>query len=152
VALEFGLARWRPERGETTGAKDWWLSPWRGHQRETDMLKTSYCDVVEHLGTWHPTDRWPTPVSLSEPAVSQADTAAGAEQCLKLIRGEDLFTPRRYLGTDEHESPRRRESRRGGRQRQGALHLESSSVTVLSEQHSEHLTERFTAPRSPTFM
>jgi hypothetical protein len=152
VALEFVMARWRPERGESTGAKDWWLSPWRGHRRQTDTLKTSYCDVVEHLGTWQPIDRWPTPVSLSEPAVSQVDTATGAEQCLKLIRGEDLFTPRRYPGTGEHKSPWRCKSRRGGRRWQGALHLGSSSVTVLSEHHSEHLTARFAAPRSSIFL
>jgi hypothetical protein len=79
--------------------------------------------VVEHLGTWQPIDRRPTPVSLSEPAVSQADTAAGVEQCLKLIRGEDLFTPRRYPGTSGHESHRRRESRREGHRRQGELNL-----------------------------
>jgi hypothetical protein len=45
-----------------------------------------------------------------------------------LIHGEDLFTPRRYPGTNGHESHRRRESRRGGRRRQGALHLWSYSV------------------------
>jgi hypothetical protein len=60
--------------------------------------KANYCDVVEHLGTWQPINRRPTPVSLSEPAVSQADTAAGAEQCLKLIRGEDLFHPEALSG------------------------------------------------------
>jgi hypothetical protein len=91
-------------------------------------------------------------VSLSEPAVSQADMAAGAEECLTLIRGEDLFNPMRYPGTGEHKSPRRRESRREGRRRQGALHLGSSLVTVLSEHHSEHLTTRFAAPRSPIFL
>jgi hypothetical protein len=85
--------------------------------------KASYCDVVEHLGTWQPIDRRPTPVSLSEPAMSQADTAAGAEQCLKLIHGEDLFIPRRYPGTSGHESHHRRESRRGGRRRQGEQNL-----------------------------
>jgi hypothetical protein len=41
----------------------------------------------------------------------------------KLIRGEDLFTTKRYPGTGEHESPRRHESRRKGHRRQGALHL-----------------------------
>ena len=76
--------------------------------------KASYCDVVEHLGTWQPIDRPPTPVSLSEPAVSQANTVAGVEQCLKLICSEDLFTPRRYLGSSGHESHRRRESKHGG--------------------------------------
>jgi hypothetical protein len=39
--------------------------------------KALYCDVVEHQGTWQPINRRPTPASLSEPAVSQADTAAG---------------------------------------------------------------------------
>jgi hypothetical protein len=33
VALEFGMARWRPERGESTGARDVWLSPRQGHRR-----------------------------------------------------------------------------------------------------------------------
>jgi hypothetical protein len=85
--------------------------------------KASYCDVVEDLCTWQPINRWPTSVSLSEPVVSQADTATRAEQCLKLIRGEDLFTPRHYPGTSGHESHHQRESRRGGRRRQGALHM-----------------------------
>jgi hypothetical protein len=62
-------------------------------------------------------------MSLSELAVSQADTAARAEQCLKLIRGEDLFIPRRYPGTSGHESHCQREFRRGGRRRQGELNL-----------------------------
>jgi hypothetical protein len=64
-----------------------------------EQAKASYCDVVEHLGTWQLIDRRTTPMSLFEPAVSQADTAARAEQCLKLIRGEDLFTPRCYPGS-----------------------------------------------------
>jgi hypothetical protein len=85
--------------------------------------KASYCYVVEHLGTWQPINRQPTLVSLSEPALSQADTTIGAEHCLKLILGEDLFTPRRYPGTSGHESHRQREFRHGGRRRQGALHL-----------------------------
>jgi hypothetical protein len=82
--------------------------------------KASYCDVVEHLGMWKLINRLPTPVSLSEPAVNQADTAAGAEQCLKLIRGEDLFTVRRCPGTSGLESHRRCESRREGRRRKGS--------------------------------
>jgi hypothetical protein len=99
----------------------------------TGHARASHCDEVLCLGTWHPSGRRLTPVSLSEPTVSQADTAAGTEQCLKLTRGEDLFTPRRYPGTSEHESPQQRESRRGGHRRQGALHLGSSSVTVPLE-------------------
>jgi hypothetical protein len=50
------------------------------------------------------------------------------EQCLKLIRGGELFTTKRYPGTGEHESPRRRESRRRSHRRQGALHQRSRSV------------------------
>jgi hypothetical protein len=99
----------------------------------TRHARASHCDEVLRLGTWHPSGRRLTPVSLSEPAVSQADTTAGTEQCLKLICGEDLFTPRHYPGTSEHRSPRRRESRHGRRRRQGALHLGSSSVTVPLE-------------------
>jgi hypothetical protein len=75
--------------------------------------KASYCDMVEHLGTWQPIDRWPTPVSLSEPAVSQADTAAGAEQWLKFILNAIFLTPSSYLHSAEHESRRWRESGRG---------------------------------------
>jgi hypothetical protein len=52
----------------------------------------------------------------------------GQNSGFELIRGEDLFTTRRYPGTGEHESPRRRESRRRGHQQQGALHLRSRSV------------------------
>jgi hypothetical protein len=33
--------------------------------------KASYCDVVEHLGTWHPIGRRPTPARLSGPAVGK---------------------------------------------------------------------------------
>jgi hypothetical protein len=99
----------------------------------TGHARASHYDEVLCLGMWHPSGRWLTPVSLSEPVVSHAYMAAGTEQCLKLIRGEDLFTPRRYSGTSEHESPRRCESRRGGRRWQGALHLGSSSVNVPLE-------------------
>jgi hypothetical protein len=38
--------------------------------------KVSYCDVVEHQGTWHPIDMRPTPGSLSEPVVRQGGTTA----------------------------------------------------------------------------
>jgi hypothetical protein len=73
----------------------------------------SYCDVVEHLGTWQPIDRRPTPVSLSEPTVSQADTAAGAEQWPKFILNTIFLTPSSYLHSAEHESRCRHESERG---------------------------------------
>jgi hypothetical protein len=53
--------------------------------------KTSYCDVVEHLGTW------PTPVNLSGPAVRQGGVRRPAPG---LIRDEDLFTLKRYPTTN----------------------------------------------------
>jgi hypothetical protein len=108
VAHEFGMARWRPERGESSGAKDWWLSPWRGHRRPTNMLMMSYCDVVEHLGTWRTVDRRPTPASLSESAVSQANTAAEAKQWPKIILNAIFLTPSSYLYSVEHEAQGRR--------------------------------------------
>jgi hypothetical protein len=75
--------------------------------------KASYCDVVEHLGTWQLIDRRPTPVSLSEPAVSQADTVAGAEQWPKFILNAIFLTPSSYPHSAEHESRCRREFERG---------------------------------------
>jgi hypothetical protein len=32
VALEFGMACWRPERKKVTSTRDVWLSPWQGHR------------------------------------------------------------------------------------------------------------------------
>jgi hypothetical protein len=39
VALEFGMAHWRPERGKSTGARDVWLSPWQAYRRRTNYLE-----------------------------------------------------------------------------------------------------------------
>jgi hypothetical protein len=75
--------------------------------------KASYCNVVEHLGTWQLIDRRPTPVSLSEPAVSQADTVARVEQWPKFILNTIFLTPSSYPHSTEHESRRRREFERG---------------------------------------
>jgi hypothetical protein len=61
-------------------------------------------------------------------AAGSSGHVLGRNSGFELIRGEDIFTTRRYPGTGEHKSPRRRESRRRGRQRQGALHLRSRSV------------------------
>jgi hypothetical protein len=54
--------------------------------------KAIHCDVVEHLGTWHPSGRWPTPARLSGPAMRQVGTAARAKQCPKLIPSARFFT------------------------------------------------------------
>jgi hypothetical protein len=78
----------------------------------TGYARASHCDEVLCLGTWHPSSRRLTPVSLSEPAVSQADTVAGAEQCHKLILSARFFTEERYPCSTGRESRRQRESGR----------------------------------------
>jgi hypothetical protein len=76
----------------------------------TRHAKASHCDVVEHLGTWHPSGRRPTPARLSGPAVRQVGTAARAEQCPKLIPSARFFTRDRYPRSTGRESRRRHES------------------------------------------
>jgi hypothetical protein len=49
-------------------------------------------------------------VILSEPAMSQADTVAEAEQWLKFILNAIFLTPSSYLHSAEHESRRWRVS------------------------------------------
>ena len=71
------------------------------------MGNTSYCDVVRYQGTWRAVDRRPTPAILSEPAVSQADTATGAEQWPKFILNAIFPTPSSYQYSIEHESEHR---------------------------------------------
>jgi hypothetical protein len=121
MAHEFEMARWRPERGESTVARNWWLSPWRAPRRSTDMRNTSYCDVVRHLSTWRAVDRRPTPAILSEPAVSQADTVAGVEQWPKFILKAIFTTPSNYQYSIEHESQRLARTRAHGHRRRGSL-------------------------------
>jgi hypothetical protein len=125
VAREFEMARWRPKRGESTVARNWWLSRWRAHRRSTDMRNTSYCDVVRHLGTWRAVDRWPTPAILYEPAVSQADTAAGVEQWPKFILKAIFTTPSNYQYFVEHESQHLARIRAHGRRRRGSLNQQT---------------------------
>jgi hypothetical protein len=57
-------------------------------------------------------DSWLTPVSSSKSAMSQADTAAGVKHWLKFIRKAIFTTPSNYQYSVEHESHRRRQSRR----------------------------------------
>jgi hypothetical protein len=54
--------------------------------------KVSYCDIVEHLGTWPSRGRRPTSVRLSGPAVKQVGTAASPMTTPRLIQHQDLFT------------------------------------------------------------
>jgi hypothetical protein len=96
--------------GRVTGT---WLSWHFTVARQPTMIgqaKASHCDEVLLLGTWHPSGRRLTPARLSGPAVRQADTAAGAEQCLKLIVSTRFFTEDHYPRSTECESRRRRES------------------------------------------
>jgi hypothetical protein len=78
----------------------------------TGHARVSHHDEVLRLGTWHSSGRRLTPVSLSEPAMSQADTAAEAEQCLKLILSARFFTEERYPCSTGRELRRRCESGR----------------------------------------
>jgi hypothetical protein len=103
--------------------------------------KASYSDVVEHLGTWHPIGRRPTPVNLSGPAVRQGGGGTAANPWSHSRRRS--FHPEALSDHQRHKSHRPRESRRGGRQRQGALHQQSSSVTIQSEHYRVCLTEPF---------
>jgi hypothetical protein len=56
-----------------------------------EHAKASHCDVVEHLGTWHPSDRRLTPARLSGPAVRQGGTTARAKQSPELIPSARFF-------------------------------------------------------------
>jgi hypothetical protein len=78
----------------------------------TGHAKASHCDMVEHLGTWHPSDRRPTLARLSGPTVRQVGTTVRAKQCPKPIPSAQFFTGDRYPHSIGRESRRRRESGR----------------------------------------
>jgi hypothetical protein len=104
VALDFGMARWRPGRGRVTGVGLPWHFTIARPPAMTGHAKASHCDVVLRLGTWHPSSRRPTPARLSGPVVRQVGTTARAEQCPKLIPSARFFTLHSYLHFTEHES------------------------------------------------
>jgi hypothetical protein len=76
----------------------------------------------------------------------------GRNSGFELIRGEDLFTMKRYPGTGEHESPCRRESRHGVAG--GKVHCTCDLIpsTVPSVFSSGCLTNLFAEPRSQISM
>jgi hypothetical protein len=114
-----GGRRW----GRVTGT---WLSWHFTVARPSTMIgqaKASHYDEVLRLGTWHPSGRRLTLVRLSGPAVRQADTAAGAERCLKLILSTRFFTEDRYPRSTGRESRRRCESRRKVTGGEGGLNM-----------------------------
>ena len=90
--------------------------------------KACYCDVVEYLGTWQQINRRPTLASLSEPAMSQADTTAGAKQWPKFILNTIFLTPSGYLYSVEHELWRLARIRAWGRRRRGSLNQKIFSL------------------------
>src|SRR5688572_17796330 len=97
-------------------------------------------------------DRWLTPVSSSQSAVSQADTAAGVKKWLKFIHKAIFTTPSNYQYSAEHESHRRCQSRRkiigGDIQWIGYI----SSALYHGNFCLKRLTEQKKASRSLIFM
>jgi hypothetical protein len=85
-------------RGRLTGDE---LAIWSGLLRRMKLQ-----------GTWHPIGRHPSPVSLSELVVSQADTMAGRNRVSSSSTVPDFFTEECYPCSTGRESRRRRESRR----------------------------------------
>jgi hypothetical protein len=112
--------------------------------------KASYCDVVEHLGTGQPIDRQPTLLSLSEPAVSQANMAAGAEQWPKFILNAIFLTPSSYLHSTEHESRHRANPSAGSSAARGT-EPKDLLCTIPSDSYSVCLTKQFVGPKSQIF-
>jgi hypothetical protein len=112
MALEFGMARWRLEKGVVTGAGLPWHFTLARLPAMTGHARVSHCEEVLRLGTWHSSGRRLTPARLSGPAVRQADMASEAEHCLKFILSARFFTEDHYPRSTEHESRRRRESGR----------------------------------------
>jgi hypothetical protein len=49
VARELEMARWRPEEGEVTSARNSWHLPWRAHRWSPDKLNVINDDVVKGL-------------------------------------------------------------------------------------------------------
>jgi hypothetical protein len=152
VASNFGLARSQSERKRGTSAHDWWPQPWQPHRRSLDRLVWVTATWLKCWGMWHKTVRCITPVRVDSKGSGQSGHGGRTEQCLKLIRGGDLFTAGRYPGSGDHESPRRRESRR--RVAGGKVHCTCDLVqsTVPSEFLSGCLTELIAEPRSQISM
>jgi hypothetical protein len=76
VAANFEMARWLPERGEVTSARDVWLFTVARLPAMNQLPKAAYYDVVKLQGTWPTHGRRPTLAWLSGPAVRQVGTAA----------------------------------------------------------------------------
>jgi hypothetical protein len=88
----------------------------------------------------------------SELAVSQENTAAGAEQWPEFIHDAIFLTLKSYLHPAEHESQRRRGSRREFTSGEGELNPGSFSAIIPWETFSERMTNRIAVPRSRIFV
>jgi hypothetical protein len=106
-------------------------------------LKTSYCDVVEHLGTWHPIGTRPTPTSLSGPAVRQGGGYGGQpDDRAQAYPASRSFHRRQYLHT---ERTNRDIGKDHGAELTGGTFTTSEDLlfTVPSGSYSVCLTEQF---------
>jgi hypothetical protein len=78
--------------------------------RLTGDEPTIWSDLLQRVklqGTWLPIGRQPSPVSLSEPTVSQADTTTGRNRVSSSSAVPDFFTKERYPCSTGRESRRR---------------------------------------------
>jgi hypothetical protein len=76
------------------------------------LSKAAYCDVVKLQGTWPSRGRRTTPARLSRLTVRQGGMVARVKQCPEHIPNAIFLTPSSYMHFTEHESQRRRRSRR----------------------------------------
>jgi hypothetical protein len=132
------LARWQLEKEEVTSARAACLSPWQAYRRRASNTEWLYGDVVKP----HLIDGRPTPVSLSEPAMSQVDTTAGRNR-VSSSSVVPVFLLRSVIrvrsGGNRDASVDLGTSSPAAR----GLNLRSYSVTVQSEYHSVFLIGPF---------
>jgi hypothetical protein len=152
VAHEFGMARWQPERKGCTGASNWWLSPWRAHQRSPNVCNTSCYDVVRHQGTWHTIVERLTPARMIPTSCGPSGYSGTTVSEPELIRAQDFYSS--PLSTCAgHESPRLVRIRAHG---SPAARWTEPGDLIRTLYHwkpnSERLTDRVATPRSWIFV
>jgi hypothetical protein len=115
------------------------------------MLKMSYCNVVEHLGTWRTVDRRPTPARTTLP---DCNPSGYGELTVDRVWAYPVsrFLPwHDNLLTREHESWRQRRSWHKGHRRRGGLNLWSLLGIVPLGSYLERLTDQFAGPKYHIF-
>jgi hypothetical protein len=118
----------------------------------TDTLKTSYCDVVEHLSTWHMVDRRPTSARTTLPNRSPSGYSELTADRVWAYPVSRFLPSHDNLLAREHKSWRQRGSWREGHWQRGGLNLWSLSGTVPLGSYSGRLTDQFVGPRSMIFI